>query len=617
MLNLMNNLAGAKTLILAVISDQLRISLNKLVNLLIILTNSRMESNSVLDKLPKHLLDLVIDQPYNDYTSQDHALWRYVMRQNVRYLSQVAHGSYLEGLKKTGISIEEIPHMYGMNRILKEIGWAAVAVDGFIPPAAFMEFQAYNVLVIAADIRPINQIEYTPAPDIIHEAAGHAPIIANKEYAEYLRLFGEIGHKAFSSAYDYKVYEAIRHLSILKANPYTAQAEIEKAENELSNLEKMEVVPSEMCKIRNLHWWTVEYGLIDSLQNPKIYGAGLLSSIGESFNCLQDHVEKIPYTLAAKDVGFDITTQQPQLFVTPNFEQLKLVLQEFADQMALNNGGIDGLKKAVISENTATASYSSCLQVSGTFTNYLVKDENLIWLKTEGPTSLAYQETELNGQGKSYHAHGFSSPVGRLKGLKTPLETSCEGDLAMIDIKVGQVCKLVFESGIVVKGFLESMLQKDQRILLMSFSECTVTYEDKVLFEPSWGMYDMAVGEKIVSAFPGPADPIAWDLHYQAPEEKTHKINHSEEAIRLHELYSSVRNTRTEKYDYYALENIWYELKEKYPNDWLLALEILELMTKNNDHSLIRSEIESFLKEKSQNKEFSNLISNGLLLLDQ
>jgi phenylalanine-4-hydroxylase len=67
-------------------------------------------------------------------------------------------------LKKTGVSIESIPHMYGMNRILKEIGWAAVAVDGFIPPAAFMEFQAYNVLVIAADIRPIDQIQYTPAP---------------------------------------------------------------------------------------------------------------------------------------------------------------------------------------------------------------------------------------------------------------------------------------------------------------------------------------------------------------------------------------------------------------------------------------------------------------------
>ena len=138
-----------------------------------------MESNEVLDRLPRHLLNLVIDQPYNTYTPQDHAVWRYVMRQNIRYLPGVAHSSYLEGLKRTGISIDRIPKMYGMNRILKEIGWAAVAVDGFIPPAAFMEFQAYNVLVIAADIRPVDQVLYTPAPDIIHEAAGHAPIIAD------------------------------------------------------------------------------------------------------------------------------------------------------------------------------------------------------------------------------------------------------------------------------------------------------------------------------------------------------------------------------------------------------------------------------------------------------
>ncbi len=62
-----------------------------------------------------------------------------------------------------------------------------------------MEFQEHKVLVVAADIRQINHIEYTPAPDIIHEAAGHAPIIADKKYAEYLRLFGEIGRKAFSS----------------------------------------------------------------------------------------------------------------------------------------------------------------------------------------------------------------------------------------------------------------------------------------------------------------------------------------------------------------------------------------------------------------------------------
>ena len=163
------------------------------------------EKNEVLEKLPSHLLDFVIDQPYNGYTAQDHAVWRYVMRQNVNFLGKVAHSSYIEGLKKTGISIDSIPHMYGMNRILRDIGWAAVAVDGFIPPQAFMEFQAYKVLVIAADIRNIGHIQYTPAPDIIHEAAGHAPIIADEEYALYLKRFGEIGSKAFSSKKDYEL----------------------------------------------------------------------------------------------------------------------------------------------------------------------------------------------------------------------------------------------------------------------------------------------------------------------------------------------------------------------------------------------------------------------------
>ena len=73
----------------------------------------------------------------------------------------MAHHSYSKGLEVTGISIDKIPRMDGMNRILKEIGWAAVSVDGFIPPNAFMEFQAYNVLVIASEMRTINHIAYT------------------------------------------------------------------------------------------------------------------------------------------------------------------------------------------------------------------------------------------------------------------------------------------------------------------------------------------------------------------------------------------------------------------------------------------------------------------------
>ena len=177
------------------------------------------ESNPLIDLLPEHLKQFIKPQNYDDYTPINQAVWRYVMRKNVDYLGRVAHESYTDGLQQTGISVDSIPSMYGMNRILKAIGWAAVAVDGFIPPNAFMEFQAYNVLVIASDIRQLENIEYTPAPDIIHEGAGHAPIIANPEYAEYLRRFGEIGCKAISSAHDYEIYEAIRELSILGGKP--------------------------------------------------------------------------------------------------------------------------------------------------------------------------------------------------------------------------------------------------------------------------------------------------------------------------------------------------------------------------------------------------------------
>jgi len=314
----------------------------------------KIESNTILDRLPAHLQQYIKPQNYEDYTPVNHAVWRYVMRKNVDYLSKVAHESYLEGLKQTGISIDHIPNMYGMNRILKEIGWAAVAVDGFIPPAAFMEFQAFNVLVIASDIRQLEHIEYTPAPDIIHEGAGHAPIIANPEYAEYLRRFGEIGCKAISSARDYEIYEAIRHLSIIKEAEDTPQDEIEAAEKKVDKLQNETAELSEMAQIRNLHWWTVEYGLIGTLENPKIYGAGLLSSIGESAWCMTDKVKKISYSIEACKQEFDITKPQPQLYVTPDFAHLSSVLEEFANKMALRKGGLEGIQKLIDSKNLGT-----------------------------------------------------------------------------------------------------------------------------------------------------------------------------------------------------------------------------------------------------------------------
>lgn len=567
--------------------------------------------NEILDGLPKHLLDLVIDQPYNEYTAQDHALWRYVMRQNLHYLKDVAHCAYEEGLKKTGVSIDHIPHMYGMNRILKDLGWAAVSVDGFIPPAAFMEFQAYNVLVIAADIRPIGQIEYTPAPDIIHEAAGHAPIIADPEYAEYLRLFGEIGSKAFSSAENYRVYEAIRHLSILKTDPYTPRAKIVAAEAALASIIKSLGPPSEMTLIRNLHWWTVEYGLIGDLKNPKIYGAGLLSSIGESKNALKESVKKIPYDISAKDYSFDITTMQPQLFVTPDFEHLTKVLREYEQGMALSRGGLYGVRKAIESESDATCTYNSGLQISGIFTNVIEKDNEVVYLQTTGPTTLNHSNRQISGHGKDHHPHGFGSPVGMIKGISKPPEYLSNSDLEKNGIKKDSNCKLEFESGLILEGTYISSYHRDGNLMFLSFRNCIVRYHDKILFEPSWGIYDMAVGSEISSCFSGPADPDAYGLKFPVPKEKTHKIIHEEKQERLFRMYDEVRDSREVNKQNVDLDCLIQTLITDYPTDWLLSIEILELAKQINEPE-IAAMVLAYLEEiKKYNPEFVHLIENG------
>ncbi len=575
------------------------------------------KSNEIVARLPKHLQSFVIRQPYNEYTLQNQAVWRYVMRKNIDYLTKVAHESYIPGLAKAGISVNTIPKMQGMNRILKDLGWAAVSVDGFIPPNAFMEFQAYNTLVIAADIRTIDHIEYTPAPDIIHEAAGHAPIIANPEYAEYLRRFGEIGSKAISSAKDYELYEAIRHLSIIKENPNTDEKDIIKADKIVAEVAKSMTELSEMAKIRNLHWWTVEYGLIGTLENPKIYGAGLLSSIGESQWCMSKKVKKVPYSIEAADTDFDITKPQPQLFVTPDFAHLSMVLEEYANKMALRNGGLQGIKKLIDSKNLGTIELSTGIQISGNF-DEVISDENgkPVYFKTIGETALAYKNKELIGHSKKQHADGFGSAVGKLKGINIAIEDMSPTDLEAYGIYEGRVVNLKFEGQISITGEIITGKRNLQgKIILISFKNCTVKHKDKVIFHPDWGIYDMAVGKEVVSAYSGVADAENFGLTFDPPKEKTHKIKYAQKDKKLHDLYQEVRKLRKKgNLNHIRLEEIFILLKLEFPDDWLLPLEITELVY--NENSQLKKNLVNYLETLAENKKVAHLIKDGIELLE-
>ena len=560
-------------------------------------------NNAAVRALPKHLLQFAVDQRYDEYTPVDHAVWRFIMRQNIFFLKEYAHKVYFQGLLDTGISFERIPRISEMNDILGKIGWGAVAVDGFIPPAAFMEFQAYKVLVIACDMRQIHHIEYTPAPDIVHEAAGHAPIIVDREYSNYLQRFGEIGAKAMQSRKDFELYEAIRHLSILKELPDSDPKEVEEATREVEYKQANLGDPSEMARLSRLHWWTVEYGLIGTLEKPKIYGAGLLSSIGESVSCLEPAVKKIWYSIEAANQPFDITTKQPQLFVCRDFKHLSDVLEEFASRMAFRLGGLEGINKAIECKNVTTCQYSSGLQVSGVMTDVLTdSNQQPIYLRSTGPSALAYENKELPGHGRNYHKEGFGSPIGNWKETR---------------LQEGETARLEFESGIVVEGKVEKLLRRENQLLLISFSNCTAKLGDRILFDPAWGTYDMAVGEGIVSVFNGAADKDSYNEVALVPKERT--IKHPSDAKRrkLESLYQQVRDIRTGKAGYERLGEIWETQQADHPGDWLLSMEIFEILDDTEQQPELKSRVQKFLEEKkAKTRDLSTLISWGFRLVE-
>ena len=577
-------------------------------------SKAEIKFNEVTSKLPKSLHTFIVKQPYSEYTYQNQAVWRYVMRLNIDYLKDVAHKSYIKGLDLTGISIDEIPMMEGMNRILKDIGWAAVAVDGFIPPNAFMEFQAHNVLVISSEIRTIDHIGYTPAPDIIHEAAGHAPIIANPEYSEYLRRFGELGSKAISSPEDDKIYHAIRELSILKENPNSSQKDILLATKKVEDIQNNMTELSEMAKIRNLHWWSVEYGLIGDINNPKIYGAGLLSSIDESKECLSPEIKKIPYTIDAADTNFDITATQPNLFVTPTFSHLSYVLEKFANKMSVRIGGLSSVNKLINSKKLGTIQLSTGIQISSGFERVISHDDNPIYIQSSHKTSLSDQNKELIGHGINYHKDGFGSPIGKLEGINIAIEDMSPTDLEAYGIVEGKFVELRFEGGVCVKGKIITGKRDIQgKIQLISFSNCTVTYNSEILFNPDWGIYDMAVGKNVVSVFAGPADDNSFENTRKKPKTTSALINYSKEELELHSLYGEVRSIRDSKVcDILKIEPIYNNIKLNFPNEWLILLEIYEIVFHTSD---LKDKVLLSLMDLQKNEKYSNLITNGLRLI--
>ena len=572
------------------------------------------------ESLPPYLRRYCASQDYDKYTSRDHAAWRYIMRQSREYFRDHAVDVYLDGLKKTGIPLDRIPKVSEMDQALREFGWGAVPVCGFIPPIAFLDLQARGILPIATDMRSIDHIAYTPAPDIVHEAAGHAPIIADPSYREYLRKYAKMAERTIMSSEDLALYEAIRVLSDIKENPDTKPNEIVAAQKALDRAVQNVSYVSEAAMVSRMAWWTVEYGLVGDLKSPKIYGAGLLSSVGESQACLQTKVRKIPLTVKCVDFSYDITEPQPQLFVAESLAQLTEVLDELEGKLSFRIGGVWGLEQARKSKTVNTVQLDSGLQISGVLSRYEAavfgdKGEPH-YVKFDGPTQLSLGGTEIPGQGRSRHAHGFSTPLGRWASIpdKSPVELM-DSHLSELGIIKGSRVKLEFINGFRVQGVIRDIVRKHSKLVYLTWADCSVWRGDQKYFEPAWGDFDMPVGEAVTSVFGGPADRGAYG-DYQMGGVSTQPGRtspYTAEEKKIFDCYAKVRDMRrgigVESYD-----EIVRAVLSEYPNEWLLALETLELSEQRKISSALSKKVFEMLVgcQTSSDADRSDLIAKGI-----
>ena len=518
-------------------------------------------------RIPHSLRRYVVEQDYTQYTVVDQAVWRFVLLQTYQRLVQTAHPAYRDGLARTGISVERIPRIAEMSECLARFGWGAVCVDGFIPPRAFQEFQAASILPIAADMRTLNHLVYTPAPDIIHEAAGHAPILTDPEYAAYLRAIGEVGKKAFSSPEDSRVDAAIFELSELKETRGVPPALLSAAEARLEQALSAVGYTSEASRLSRLYWWTAEYGLVGTARDYRLYGAGLLSSLGESHTCHDAAVRKLELSAACVEQHYDITRPQPQLFVARDFRHLFAVLAEVEGSLAHHAGGDVALDAARKSAELATLHFGLERFVSAELAG------------AAGPAEgglLTFRGRVGAGAQGRLHSIFDADPAGYLVPFGPLLDG---GELGSLGARVS----VRYASGVELSGTLvERAFDAQGRLLSARLS-------DYQLSSPRFGVsqrgadYLWLALPELVTAHAGASDPAFFPelepsgLRVPKPREYEPR---ERALLDLYERAIEAFRTRLGSAAVPAFRAVHAELSQSFPDEWLLRWNLLECLYK-------------------------------------
>lgn len=226
-----------------------------------------------------------------EYTEEEQEIWRHVAGKLQTLHEKHASPFYLKAKRDLGISTERIPQLSEMNRRLRELtNFRLAPIEGLVDTRAFLSWLSWRTMLSTQYIRHHSRPEYTPEPDIVHEAIGHIPMFTNMNFADYSQF---IGHGA-----------------------------------RIATDEQIE-------ELGRLYWFTVEFGLIDHDGEVKAYGAGLLSSFGELEHAFSGEVERRPFDLEQViKHEFTYSDMQPVLYVIRSYAELKEVTREYISRFS-------------------------------------------------------------------------------------------------------------------------------------------------------------------------------------------------------------------------------------------------------------------------------------------
>lgn len=250
--------------------------------------------------LPAEAIDIEgmkIPQRWERYTDENHTVWGTIFRKRMDQLAESGSRVFLTGAEAIHLSEHEIPRLPVVNAQLAAVtGWQSHGVPGYLPPKCFFAWLAQRQFPTTITVRPIDQMDYLPEPDIIHDVFGHVPLHTDPQFADFLQTYGQ----------------AALHTDD----------------------------PVHTERLARLFWFTVEFGLIHEDGRLKLYGSGLISSEGEGHHALlSPDVERRPFDLdRVCDTPFEIHHYQPILYVLDSFEQLATGMRTYAERLLARVG---------------------------------------------------------------------------------------------------------------------------------------------------------------------------------------------------------------------------------------------------------------------------------------